>query len=167
MLKQSRAPKLLGDFGEGLVTYALIRKGFEVAYVDHVGADLIAEKTGSRFAISVKTRLFRTGSTESLAFVAEKQHIEKLEYFSEQFEMIPLFALAVCIADEQIIHLLMCRVDDMKELPKVKHGYAFRFAKSTRHRLINQPYIDYSSWADEVIGSMDFREKHIAHDSDQ
>ena len=43
---QTRAPKLIGDFGEGLVTYALIRKGFEVAVVDHVGADLIAEKGG-------------------------------------------------------------------------------------------------------------------------
>ncbi len=35
MIKQTRAPKQLGDFGEGLVTYALIRKGFEVACVDH------------------------------------------------------------------------------------------------------------------------------------
>lgn len=40
----SRASKQLGDFGEGLVTYTLIRKGFEVACVDHVGADLIAER---------------------------------------------------------------------------------------------------------------------------
>lgn len=41
---QSRAPKLIGDFGEGLVTYALIRGGYEVAHVDHEGADLIAVK---------------------------------------------------------------------------------------------------------------------------
>ena len=50
--KHSRAPKLLGDFGEGLVTYTLIRKGFEVAFVDHVGADLIAEKDDYRIAVS-------------------------------------------------------------------------------------------------------------------
>ena len=71
-MKQTRAPKLLGDFGEGLVTYALILKGYEVAYVDHVGADLIAEKKGKRFAVSVKTRLFRKGSRESLGFVVER-----------------------------------------------------------------------------------------------
>ena len=41
MSPQTRAPKLLGDFGEVLATYALIRKGFEVAVVGHVGADLI------------------------------------------------------------------------------------------------------------------------------
>ena len=44
MSKRTRAPKQLGDFGESLVTYTLIKKGYEVAYVDHVGADLIAEK---------------------------------------------------------------------------------------------------------------------------
>jgi hypothetical protein len=38
--QHSRAAKQLGNFGEGLVTYNLIRKGFEVAYVDHVGAAL-------------------------------------------------------------------------------------------------------------------------------
>ena len=55
MRQQTRSPKLIGDFGEGLVTYALIRGGYEVAQVDHVGADLIAEKEGRRIAVSVKT----------------------------------------------------------------------------------------------------------------
>lgn len=73
-MPQTRTPKQIGDFGEGLVTYALIRKEYEIAYVDHVGADLIAEKDGSRFAVSVKTRLFRPGSTESLGFVVERNH---------------------------------------------------------------------------------------------
>lgn len=45
-MKQTRAPQQLGDFGEGLVTYALIRKEYEIAFVGHVGADLIAEKNG-------------------------------------------------------------------------------------------------------------------------
>jgi hypothetical protein len=52
-MKNTRAPKLLGDFGEGLITYLLIRKGFEVAYVDHVGADLIAERSGELWAVLV------------------------------------------------------------------------------------------------------------------
>lgn len=157
MGKQTRAPKLLGDFGEGLVTYALIRKGFEVANVDHVGADLIAEKSGSRFAVSVKTRLFKSGSKESLAFQAEYQHLDKLDHFANQFGMIPIFALVICIADEYAIHLLLARAKDIRnELPKVKHGHAFRFAKSTREDLLEKPFIDHSSWADETIGQMDF-----------
>jgi len=157
MGKQTRAPKQLGDFGEGLVTYALIRKGFEVAYVDHVGADLIAEKRGARFAVSVKTRLFRAGSRESRAFVVDKRHLDKLEYFAQQFGMCPMFALVVCIADENAIHLMMSRAEDIQQrLPEVKHGYAFRFAKSTRKDLIGKPFIDYSCWAQETIGEMEF-----------
>ncbi|MEM9051883.1 MAG: hypothetical protein AAGC47_07530 [Bacteroidota bacterium] len=155
--KQTRAPKLLGDFGEGLATYTLIRKGFEVAYVDHVGADLIAEKNGMRFAISVKTRLFRNGSRESLAFVAEDQHLKKLEYFANQFGMTPMFALIICIADEDSIHLLLAKSEDIQNgLPKVRHGYAFRFAKSKRQQLIEQQFIDYSCWTGEVIGNKNF-----------
>jgi hypothetical protein len=154
---QTRAPKQVGDFGEGLVTYALIRKGFEVANVDHVGADLIAEKRGLRFAVSVKTRLFKSGSKESLGFVVEEIHLDKLDHFASQFGMIPMFALVVCIADERAMHLLLTRAEDIRaELPKVKHGYACRFAKSTRKKLFEQPFIDYSCWTGEVIGGKDF-----------
>lgn len=157
MSKQSRAPKLMGDFGEGLVTYALIRKGFEVANVDHVGADLIAEKGGVRFAVSVKTRLFKSGSKESRGFVAEELHLNKLEHFAEQFGMVPLFALLLCLADEKAIHLMIARAEDIRKgLRKVKHGYAFRFAESSRKELLELPFIDYSSWAQETIGELDF-----------
>lgn len=158
MITQTRAPKLLGDFGEGLVTYALIRKGYEVAVVDHVGADLISEKSKSRYAISVKTRLFREGSKESLNFVATRDHLNKLDHFAKQFgNMIPLFALAICIADENSIHLMISKTEDIrKNLPEVKDGYSFRFAKTTRKELIKQPFIDYSCWANEIIGNKDF-----------
>lgn len=157
MGEQTRAPKQIGDFGEGLVTYTLIRKGFEVACVDHVGADLIAEKRGSRFAISVKTRLFRSGSKESLDFQAEYHHFDKLDHFASQFGMVPMFALVICIADENTIHLLLAQVKDIRNgLPKGKHGYSFRFAKLTRQKLFEQPFIDYSCWTGEIIGGKDF-----------
>ncbi len=156
MVGQTRAPKLLGDFGEGLVTYALIRKGFEVACVDHVGADLMAEYSGKRYAVSVKTRLFREGSRESLGFVVSDEHIEKLNNFARQFNLIPLFALVVCLADEKMIHLIMCKASDLKKLPKVKHGYSLRFAKSKRNILLNLPFIDHSCWRDERIGNLNF-----------
>ncbi len=157
MIQQSRAPKLLGDFGEGLVTYTLIRKKFEVAVVDHVGADLIAEKNGARFAISVKTRLFRESTNEGLAFVIEEEHLNKLDYFAGQFAMIPMFASVICLADENSIHMILTRSDNIrKNFPKVKHGFSYSFAKSKRRKLIEDRFIDYSCWANETIGAMDF-----------
>ena len=156
-LPQSRSPKQLGDFGEGLVTYTLIRKEFEVAYVDHVGADLIAEKAGKRIAVSVKTRLFRPKSNESRMVVVEFSNIKKLKYFSEQFCMEPVFAQVICLSDEQIIHLFMLRVEDLeKYLPKIRHGFSIRFGPNNINKIIDNPYIDYSCWKNEEIGIYNF-----------
>jgi len=150
--KNSRAPKLLGDFGEGLVTYALIRKGYEVACVDHVGADLIAEKNEYKIAVSVKTRLFRNGSTESRGMVFEFDHLEKLKFFADRFGLDPVLAHAVCIADDSIIHLFVIRVADIEaNLKKVKHGHRFQFSQKHLGATIALPFVDYSCWSDEQI----------------
>jgi len=157
MARQTRAPKQLGDFGEGIVTYTLIRKGYEVAYVDHVGADLIAEKDGRRYAISVKFRLFREGSKESRMTTIPYKNIEKLETFSRQFGMIPMFAQVVSIADERKIYLFIISVEDVKKiLPKGKHGYRLRFGRKRLNELINNDRVDYSVWENETIGNRDF-----------
>jgi hypothetical protein len=157
MARQTRSPKQLGDFGEGLVTYTLIRKGYEVAYVDHVGADLIAEKNRRRYAISVKFRLFREGSNESRMVVISYEHINKLETFSRQFSMIPLFAQVVSIADERKIHLFITSVEYIKNiLPKRKHGYSLRFGRNRIRELINNNKVDYSVWENKIIGNRDF-----------
>ena len=157
MVKQTRSPKQLGDFGEGLVTYTLIRKGYEVAYVDHVGADLIAEKNRRRYAISVKFRLFSEGSNESRMVSISYNDIEKLETFSRQFDMMPLFAQVVSIADEKTIHLFIISVENIKRiLPKIKNGYSLRFGPKAIHELINNDRVDYSLWKNETIGNRDF-----------
>ena len=157
MARQARASKQLGDFGEGLVTYTLIRKGYEVVYVNHVGADLIAEKDGKRYAISVKFRLFHEGSKESLMVTISYNNIEKLEIFSRQFGMIPMFAQAVSIADERKIHLFIIPVEDVKKiLPRSKHGYSLRFGRKRLNELINNDRVDYSVWENETIGNKDF-----------
>jgi len=148
----SRAPKLLGDFGEGLVSYTLIRKGFEVACVDHVGADLIAEKDGNRIAVSVKTRMFRTGSIESRGVVFEYSHLDKLDYFARRFDLDPVMAHAVCMADDKYIHLFILRVVDIRaKLKQVKHGYSFQFTQKHLKDVIALPYVDYSCWSNETI----------------
>jgi Holliday junction resolvase len=154
---QTRAPKQLGDFGEGLVTYAFIRKGYEIAFVDHVGADLIAEKNGNKLAMSVKTRMFKTGSKESQVFVVEKDHLAKLEHFATQFGMLLVFALLISLIDECMMHLLIMPVADLKKsLPEVKHGYSIRFTPAKRSELMARSFVDYSCWKEEKIGDKDF-----------
>jgi Holliday junction resolvase len=157
MERDTRAPKQLGDFGEGFVTYVLIRKGFEVANVDHVGADLIAEKDKIRFAISVKTRLFKKGSKESREIVIEDSHIHKLTAFAEKFGMDgSVFAQVVCLADEGVIHLFMLPISKIGALKKVKHGYVLNFGRKSLEGLIAKKEIDYSCWANEKIGNKNF-----------
>ena len=148
----SRASKQLGDFGEGLVNYTLIRKGFEVACVDHVGADLIAERKGYRVAVSVKTRQYRHGSIESRGFVFEYSHVEKLKYFAKRFDLHPIIAHAVCIADDHALHLFMLRVADVRtKLKAVKLGYRFQYGSNHLAETIALPFVDYSSWSNESI----------------
>jgi hypothetical protein len=148
--KFSRSAKRLGDFGEGLVTYCLLRKGLEVACVDDVGADLIASGFGERFAISVKTRLFKRGSKESQMMVVESKHLEKLEAFGRRYGMIPLFAQIICLADDNIVHLFLLKQEDIKQvLPKVQNGYSLRF-RSEIGLLTNHPKVDYSCWREQI-----------------
>ena len=157
MEKQTRAPKLMGDFGEGLVIYALLMKGYEVACVDHVGADLIAEKNGRRFAVSVKTRMYKKKSKESLAFVVKFDHIKKLEYFANQFKMDAVFAQVLCLSDEDAIHLIIMPVAKLKKkLPKVMYGYRYSFSPKRRDGFLALPFVDYSCWSQQRIGDKDF-----------
>lgn len=152
MTNQTRAPKLIGDFGEGLVTYALIRGGYEVANVDHVGADLIAEKNGVRIAVSVKTRNRNTNTNESDMVVIPNDNIKKLEFFSEQFGMLPVFAQVVCHSSTNGIHLFMIKVSDIKlYMKETKHGYSLSFGIRGIEAAKAIPGMKYSSWTGELI----------------
>jgi len=158
----SRAPKQLGDFGEALVTYDFIRKEYEVAVVDHVGADLICSKPEGekRYAISVKTRWFKPGSEESRMFNIEEAHLEKLKYFSKLFNLEPLFSLLVCLSDSQKLVLFTLKVSDI-EIGDIcnptKAGYSLKFSDKYIEQLKNDPRVSVSSWENEVIGEDIFR----------
>jgi len=155
----TRAAKRIGDFGQGLVTYALIRKGFEVACVDDIGADLIAAGRGRRYAVSVKARLFRPGSRESRVTVIEAEHVRKLTLFAERFAMVPLLAQVVCLADEGLIHLFQFQVAQLADvLPAVQNGYSIRFGPQRVEALARHPAVDYSSWREELVGATWFGE---------
>src|SRR5262249_17028526 len=56
MEKSSRHSKITGDFAEVLVLYWLSKYGYECAWVDHTGIDLIAFKGSERMGISVQCR---------------------------------------------------------------------------------------------------------------
>jgi hypothetical protein len=89
--------------------------------------------------------------------VIEEEHLDKLDNFARQFAMIPLFASVMCLADENSIHMILTRSEDIrKKFPKAKHGFSYSFAKSRRQKLIESSFIDYSCWANETIGGMDF-----------
>ncbi len=93
--EDERLSKQLGDFGEQLVMF-LVGRVYEhrVAYVDHVGADIIAtDKEGKKYAISVKTRVFNTDGPQH-PFEYNQQ--KKLRDFAESFDLIPAIAF-VCI----------------------------------------------------------------------
>ncbi len=54
--KAGRLPKQFGDFGENMVMWWLGRFfNYNVALVDHEGADIIAHNTNEKLAISVKS----------------------------------------------------------------------------------------------------------------
>jgi hypothetical protein len=89
--------------------------------------------------------------------VVEDTYIKKLENFSQQFGMTPVFAQVICIADEKIIHLFMMPISKIHNiLPKVKHGYSLRFGKKRIGELPQNGNVDYSSWENEEIGAKDF-----------
>ncbi len=149
---QTRAPKQIGDFGEGLVTYALIRSGYEVAHVDHVGADLIAEKDGERIAVSVKTRNRSANTKESEMVVFSQDNINKLKFFSEQFGMSPVYAQVICHSKTNCIHLFMIRVSDIEEnMKKAQHGYSLSFGSRGIDAARKITGMRYSCWTGEMI----------------
>lgn len=98
--KSSRHSKITGDFAERLILYWLSKYGFECAYVDHVGLDIIARNphTGEVMGISVKSRSRNTG-TEGTYLSIPKDNLEKLEKACRAFNCVPYFAIVVDEAD--------------------------------------------------------------------
>lgn len=154
--KISRASKQLGDFGEGLVNYVLIKKKHEVAYVDHVGADLISSFKNQRFGISVKTRFFKSGSKESKMVTIEDSHIEKLEEFSKLFGLKSIFSLVVCLSDLKKIYVIIIPVNKIHSiLKKTKNGYSIGFNEKNISEYKKNKSFDISEWENESISDWD------------
>lgn len=127
MKKQNdeRLSKQLGDFGEQLVMF-IIGRLYEhrVAYVDHVGADLIAtDGNQKKYAISVKSRVFTSDGPQQ-PFDEEQQ--TKLREFAESFGLIPAVAF-VCIDKINMyndinIDVYIIELDDFVKLANSVNG---------------------------------------------
>ena len=146
--KDDRWPKQFGDFAERLAMYVLGQlKNMSVAWIDHVGADLIAanrEGAKVRYAISVKGRNFPVSESKSFKF--DQNNIDKLTFTAETFGMIP--AVAFVFVDEmegiKKIRLFFLLLKDLKELSmdpdicfleRVADGIQFKYTegKTVRH----------------------------------
>lgn len=144
---KSRLSKRLGDFGEGLVLYALAGSGWYVSYVDDKGADLIAYRDGRRVAISVKLRVFREGSKESRVFVFDHSHLENLTDYAGLFDLEPCVALAVSLKDDGGIHLIVLSLERLRACCKeTARGYSVNFAPNKLPDLLAQPGVFYQRW---------------------
>ena len=94
--KSSRHSKITGNYAEHSVLYWLSKYGFESAYVDHVGIDLIAKnpKTGEKMGISVKSRSRKIGfEKEHMNIGNTKETKEKIIKACEAFDLVPYIAI--------------------------------------------------------------------------
>lgn len=131
-----RLSKQLGDFGEQLVMFLIGRLyDHRVAYVDHVGADLIAtDGKSKKYAISVKSRVFSTDGPQQ-PFDIEQQR--KLRDFAESFDLIPTVAF-VCIDkidsdNDTNIDIYIIELDDFVKLAGHVKGITIGIDGQTLH----------------------------------
>jgi len=90
--KSTRHAKIAGDFGEALVLYWLSKYGFECAFVDHTGIDIIARNphTQEIMGISVKSRT-RSEGAESEYVSIPNENFDKAEAACKSFGCVPYF----------------------------------------------------------------------------
>lgn len=105
--KSSRHSKITGDYAERFVLYWLSKHGFECAYIDHVGIDIIARNPNNNevMGISVKSRS-RDKSQEGSYLSIPNDNIDKIEYACKAFNCIPYFALVIDENSKIIIFIL-------------------------------------------------------------
>lgn len=107
----------LGSFGENLAMFAIGNmKGYKIAIVDHVGADLVAtDKKGNAFAISVKTKT-NLEYNYSKSDDNNVHELNKLFEFAKSFGMIPAVAYVLLPKDLSYIDIYIITLDKLFEL---------------------------------------------------
>jgi len=141
ILKSSRHSKITGDFAERLILYWLSKYGFECAYVDHVGLDIIARNphNGEVMGISVKSRSRITGREDSSLNVSN-EHVEKLQTACKAFNCQPYFALVIDARDSITVYILRT-AHLLKLCPPGKVISSWSMTKAWQAKYISDPEI--------------------------
>ena len=109
IIKSSRHQKIIGNFGENLITNWLSRSGFEVILVDHTGIDIIAyhKKMEKRIGITVKSRTRNEGTEKtSVTIFSKESDRQKVLDACEAFGCEPWIGIYVEMLDSAEVYLL-------------------------------------------------------------
>ena len=142
IVKSTRHPKIIGEFGELAVCNWLSRSGFEVARIDHTGIDVIAynPRTRQRLGITIKSRTRTEGSENAsvslFSYRNGKDDRKKALAACEAFGCDPWLAVYVEATDDADIFLTSlanydakyrrpgAATDDWKMMPEQRREYA-------------------------------------------
>jgi len=148
--KSSRHSKITGDFAERLVLYWLSKYGFECAYVDHVGLDLLARNPHTRelMGISVKSRS-RVVHRESSPVLIPLDNLDKLDAACKAFECNPYFAIVVD-RGSTIWTFILSKAHLLKVSPPGKAGIGWSMSDASLKRYASDPNIKGFQFATET-----------------
>ncbi len=115
VIKSSRHSAITGKFAEYLVLYWLSKYGFECAYIDHIGIDILAKNpvTKELMGISVKSRSRSTGKEYQHLNILKKDFI-KIKKACSSFGCNPYFAIVVDELDK--IFVFIISLDELLKL---------------------------------------------------
>jgi len=141
--KSTRHSKITGDFAERLVLYWLSKYGFECAYVDHVGLDIIAKNphTGERMGISVKSRSRNIG-TEGTFVSIPKDNLTKLDAACLVFGCQAYFAVVVD-EENKLMAFIVSKSHLLKILPPGDRVISWKMCKAWLQRYKGDPQIKW------------------------
>ena len=126
--RSSRHRKIIGDFGEHLISNLLSRSGFEVVIIDHTGIDLIAyhNLTHQRLGITAKSRTRTTGTEDSpvnvFSYQGGKNDRKKLMDACQAFACEPWIAIYVETTGHAEVYLTSLRNYDQEYRSKTKRA---------------------------------------------
>ena len=129
--KSTRHAKIAGDFGEAIVLYWLSKYGFECAFVDHTGIDIIARNPHTRevMGISVKSRTRRQGAEEEYVTIPKK-NFDKAKAACKAFGCVPYFAIVVD-AGNTVRTFILPMAHLLKLFPTGKFASGWKMSKAS------------------------------------
>jgi len=139
--KSTRHARIAGEFGETVILYWLSKYGFECAFVDHTGIDIIARNphTGEVMGISVKSRTRSEGAEEEYVSIPN-DNFTKAEAACKAFGCVPYFAIVVD-AEDTIRAFILPMAHLLELFPKGKTASGWKMTKRYLKKYAQDPEI--------------------------